>query len=162
MNGPLKAYRQPLPSAERYNLIRPSVEQPEYNLFRRRKVAEEFKPLYDTYGLGLTTWSPLHSGMLTGKYNEGIPKGSRLDLPEFQSMKGMAYSEEKVARARAFKKVADDLGLTMSQLAIAWVIKNPRVTTAILGASKREQLQDNLKALEIAQKPLTRRSRSNK
>lgn len=137
-------------AAERYNLIRPVVEQPEYNLLRRYKVEEDFKPLYDTYGLGLTTWSPLHSGLLTGKYNDGIPKGSRLDLPAFQSMKGMAYSEEKVQKARAFKKVADAIGIPMADLAIAWVIKNPRVTTAILGASKKEQLEQNLRALEVA------------
>ena len=136
--------------AEKYNLIRPVVEQPEYNLFRRRKVETDFAPLYDTYGLGLTTWSPLQSGMLTGKYNDGIPKGSRLDLPEFKGMMGMAYSEEKVEKARAFKKVADDIGASMSDLAIAWVIKNPRVTCAILGASKREQLEQNLKALDVA------------
>lgn len=137
-------------AAERYNLIRPVVEQPEYNLFRRYKVEEDYKPLYDAYALGLTTWSPLHSGMLTGKYNEGIPKGSRLDLPEFQGMKGMAYSEEKVQKARALKKIADDLGISMADLSIAWVIKNPHVTSAILGASKREQLGQNLKALDVA------------
>jgi voltage-dependent potassium channel beta subunit len=142
-------------AAERYNLIRPVVEQPEYNLFRRYKVEEDFKPLYDTHGLGLTTWSPLHSGMLTGKYNDGIPKGSRLDLPEFQNMKGMAYSEEKVEKARAFKKVADELGANMADIAIAWVIKNPHVTSAILGASKREQLSQNLKSLDLSSRLTT-------
>jgi voltage-dependent potassium channel beta subunit len=139
--------------AERYNLVRPVVEQPEYNLFRRFKVEEDYALLYDSYGLGLTTWSPLHSGMLTGKYNDGIPKGSRLDLPEFKSMMGMAYSEDKVSKARAFKKVADDAGHGMTDLALAWVIHNPRVTCAILGASKREQLEQNLRALDIKLSP---------
>lgn len=138
--------------AERYNLIRPVVEQPEYNLFKRYKVETDYAPLYDTYGLGLTTFSPLHSGTLTGKYNEGIPKGSRLDRADFKGMMGLAYSEEKVEKARAFKKVAGEIGAPMADLAIAWVISNPRVTTAILGASKREQLEQNLKALDLAGK----------
>jgi len=137
-------------AAEKDHLVRPVVEQPEYNLFRRSKVEEDFLPLYDTYGLGLTTWSPLGSGMLTGKYNNGIPSGSRLALPEFQGMRDMAYSEEKLQKARDFGRVADELGVSMALLSIAWVIRNPRVTTAILGASKKEQLEENLKALEVA------------
>lgn len=139
-------------TAERLNLVKPVVEQPEYNLFKRDKVEKEFLPIYDRSGLGLTTWSPLGSGMLTGKYNDGIPKDSRLALPEFQSMKGMAYSEEKVEKARAFKKIADELNVSMANLAIAWVIKNPRVTTAILGASKKAQLEENLRSVDIASK----------
>lgn len=137
-------------TAERLNLLRPAVEQPEYNLFKRDKVEKEFLPFYDSPGLGLTTWSPLASGMLTGKYNDGIPKDSRLALPEFQSMKGMAYSEQRVEKAREFKKIADELHVSMANLAIAWIIKNPHVTTAILGASKKEQLEENLQSLEIA------------
>ncbi|TDW97589.1 aldo/keto reductase [Dinghuibacter silviterrae] len=140
-------------AAERYHLLRPVVEQPEYNLFRRFKVEEDYALLYDTYGLGLTTWSPLHSGMLTGKYNDGIPKGSRLDLPEFKGMMGMAYSEEKVGKARAFKAIADQAGYSMTDLALAWVIHNPHVTCAILGASKPEQLEQNLRALTIDLSP---------
>jgi len=139
-------------TAEELNLVRPVVEQPEYNLFKRDKVEKEFEPIYDESGLGLTTWSPLGSGMLTGKYNDGIPKDSRLALPEFQSMKGMAYSEEKVEKARAFKKIADELKVSMANLAIAWVIKNPRVTTAILGASRKSQLEENLRSLEVVQR----------
>jgi voltage-dependent potassium channel beta subunit len=138
--------------AERHHLIKPSVEQPEYNLFHRDKVEKEFLPIYEYAGLGLTTWSPLASGMLTGKYNNGIPEGSRLSLPEFQGMKGMAYSEERVQKAKAFKSVADELHVSMANLAIAWIIKNPRVTTAILGASKRQQLEENLASLDIASK----------
>jgi aryl-alcohol dehydrogenase-like predicted oxidoreductase len=126
------------------------VEQPEYNLFRRYKVEKDFASLYDSYGLGLTTWSPLGSGMLTGKYNDGIPPGSRLSLPAFQPMKDMAISEEKIQKARAFKKVADELGTSMALLAIAWVIRNPRVTSAILGASKTTQLTENLRAIDVA------------
>ena len=136
--------------SDKLGLLGPVVEQPEYNLFKRRKVENEFLPIYDSGGLGLTTWSPLGSGMLTGKYNDGIPGDSRLALPEFQSMKGMAYSEEKVERARAFKTIADELGISMANLAIAWVLKNPRVTTAILGASKKSQLEENLKSLDIS------------
>ncbi len=139
-------------AAERYGMAGPVVEQPEYNLFNRDKVEKEFLPLYDNPGLGLTTWSPLASGMLTGKYNNGIPEGSRLSLPEFQSMKGMAYSQERVEKAKAFKKIADELGVSMANLAIAWIIKNPHVTTAILGASKKEQLVQNLESLKVAEK----------
>jgi aryl-alcohol dehydrogenase-like predicted oxidoreductase len=128
------------------------VEQSEYNLFNRTKVEKEFLPLYDNPGLGLTTWSPLASGMLTGKYNNGIPEGSRLSLPEFQSMKGMAYSEERVKKAKAFKVIADELGVSMANLAIAWITKNPHVTTTILGASKKEQLVQNLESLKVAEK----------
>ena len=138
-------------ACERYNLVAPVVEQPEYNLFHREKVEKAFLPLYNRYSLGLTTWSPLCSGMLTGKYNNGIPQGSRLSLQEFQSMKGMAYSEERVEKARDFKKIADEMGVPMANLAIAWVIKNPHVTTAILGASKKEQLEQNLASLKVAE-----------
>jgi voltage-dependent potassium channel beta subunit len=135
--------------AERYRLIGPSVEQPEYNLFRREKVQKEFLPLYNAYGLGLTTWSPLASGMLTGKYNNGIPEGSRLSLPEFKDMKGMAYSEDRIQKARDLKKLADDWKVSMADLSIVWVLKNPRVTSCILGASKIEQLEQNLNALTL-------------
>lgn len=135
--------------AEAHNLIPPSVEQPEYNLFHRQKVEKDFAPLYEKYGLGTTVWSPTASGVLTGKYKEGIPKGSRLDLnPQFVP----DNFEERVEKAKQLEKVAGDLGCSLAQLSIAWCLKNKHVSTVLIGASNKDQLIENLKAAEFKDK----------
>ena len=135
--------------AERHHLHKPVVEQPEYNLFHRKRVEQEYARLYDDIGLGLTTWSPLASGLLTGKYKSGIPAGSR------GAMESMAFLRERLtdplkneAVAR-LEGIAARLGGNVAQLAVAWANRNPRVSTVILGASKLSQLEDNLKALAL-------------
>lgn len=141
--------------ADKRNLIAPTMEQPQYNMFVREKVEKEFKPLYEKYGLGLTTWSPLASGVLTGKYNEGIPEDSR--LAKFKGLKdefekGGLLSQENIEKVKKLTKIANDLGATMAQLAIAWLLKNPNVSTVITGASRAEQVKENVKAAEIKEK----------
>ena len=135
--------------AERYRLIGPTMEQPEYNLFNRTKVEKDFLTVFNDIGLGTTIWSPLASGILTGKYNDGIPDGSRLSEKGMEWLKNSTFSEDKIQRVRNLKKVADELGTSLATLSVAWCISNPHVTTAILGATKKEQLEENLKALEI-------------
>jgi voltage-dependent potassium channel beta subunit len=135
--------------AERYRLIGPAMEQPEYNLFNRTKIEKDFLQIYKTVGLGTTIWSPLASGLLTGKYNNGIPEGSRLSLEGFEWLKERHATEERLTAVRNLQNVANDLGVSMANLSIAWCIKNPNVTTAILGATKKEQLEENLKSLDI-------------
>jgi voltage-dependent potassium channel beta subunit len=138
--------------AERHHLHAPVVEQPQYHLFHRKRVDEEYAPLYEDIGLGLTTWSPLASGLLTGKYQKGIPEGSRA------TMNSMAFLREGLtdpARNEAVAKlapIASELGGTLAQLAIAWCTKNPRVSSVITGASKLSQLEGNLGALAVADK----------
>ena len=135
--------------AERHHLHKPVMEQPQYHLFHRQRVEQEYAPLYDTIGLGLTTWSPLASGLLTGKYRAGVPAGSRGAMP------GMAFLVEgltdgaKNAAVAALDEIARDLGGNVAQLAIAWVNRNPHVSSVILGASRLGQLQDNLGALAL-------------
>lgn len=138
--------------AEKYHLIGPAMEQPEYNLFERTKVEKDYLQLYRSFGLGTTIWSPLASGLLTGKYNDGIPEGSRLALEGFSWLKEKTYVEEKVGKVRQLQNVANELGCSLAELAIAWCISNPHVTTAILGATKKEQLTQNLRALEVLPK----------
>jgi voltage-dependent potassium channel beta subunit len=136
-------------------LIGPSVEQPQYNLLERNKMENEYLMVFDTVGMGTTIWSPLASGLLTGKYNNGIPENSRFALEGFDWLKDRWMVENKLARVRRLGEIANELGVPQSTLAIAWCIKNPNVTTAILGATKKEQLTENLKALEVLPK-LTR------
>ena len=139
--------------AERHHLHKPIVEQPEYNLINRRKVEREFARLYDDIGLGLTTWSPLASGLLTGKYLEGVPSDSRGALPGYEWLRdGLLTHPERNARVRRLVGIADDLGCTPAQLAIAWCARNPHVSTVITGASRVEQIQDNLGALEVLER----------
>ncbi|HYA67583.1 MAG TPA: aldo/keto reductase [Acidimicrobiales bacterium] len=135
--------------AERHNLHKPVMEQPQYNIFERRKVDWEFARLYREIGLGLTTWSPLASGLLSGKYVDGIPEGSRASLPGYEWLQGMLTDTKRNARVQALKSVADDLGCTMAQMAIAWCAKNPNVSTVITGASRAEQVVENMKALDV-------------
>lgn len=134
--------------AKQYNLIGPSMEQPQYNMIVRDKVEEEFSQIYKTVGLGTTIWSPLASGILTGKYNDGVPEGTRLNLGELGWLAKKNLQEEYFEKVRKLSKLAEELGISMPQLAIAWVLKNEDVSTAILGASKTSQLEENLKAGE--------------
>ena len=138
--------------AERHHLHKPVVEQPQYHLFHRNKVEKEFARLYDECGLGLTTWSPLASGLLTGKYKNGIPAGSRGALESMSWIQEQLLNPARNAAVAKLEGIAAELGCNVAQLAIAWVNKNPRVSTVILGASKISQLQDNLKALAVTPK----------
>jgi aryl-alcohol dehydrogenase-like predicted oxidoreductase len=135
--------------AEKYRLIGPTMEQPQYNLFERTKLEKDYLTIFEDVGLGTTIWSPLASGLLTGKYNDGIPKGSRLDDKQMEWLKNNILNDNKIERVRNLQKVADELGTSLATLSIAWTISNPDVTTAILGATRKEQLEENLKALEV-------------
>jgi voltage-dependent potassium channel beta subunit len=139
-------------TADRHHLHKPVVEQPQYHLFHREKVEQEFARLYDDIGLGLTTWSPLASGLLTGKYKGGIPSGSRGAMQNMSFLQDGLTDQAKNAAVARLEPIARDLGATTAQLAIAWVAKNPRVSTVITGASSVAQLKDNLKAAEIIPK----------
>jgi voltage-dependent potassium channel beta subunit len=134
--------------ADRRNLHKPVMEQPQYNLFETRKVEKEYARLYEDIGLGLTTWSPLASGLLSGKYVDGIPEGSRASLPGYEWLKGLLTDEKKNGQVRELGELAGRLGVTTSQLAIAWCAKNPHVSTVILGASSVDQVHENLGALD--------------
>lgn len=138
--------------AERHHLHKPVMEQPQYNLFHRNRVEDEYSRLYDDMQLGLTTWSPLASGLLTGKYRDGIPKDSRGAMEDLSFLRAGLTDEKKNAAVGQLSAIAKELGGNVAQLAIAWVNKNPRVSTVILGASKLSQLQDNLGALELTPK----------
>jgi voltage-dependent potassium channel beta subunit len=135
--------------AERHHLHKPVVEQPQYNLLHRERVEQELAPLGDQIGLGLTTWSPLASGLLTGKYLDGIPEGSRAMLPGYEWLRGYVTDAEANRKVRTLKVIADDLDVTLSQLAIAWCASNPRVSSVITGASGVDQLRENLVAVDL-------------
>jgi voltage-dependent potassium channel beta subunit len=135
--------------AERHHLHKPVVEQPEYNLFNRRKVEREHARLYEDIGLGLTTWSPLASGLLTGKYLDGVPDGSRATLPGYEWLKALLTDPDRNAKVRRLAAVADELGCSLAQLSIAWCARNPHVSTVITGASRVQQVEENLGALEV-------------
>jgi voltage-dependent potassium channel beta subunit len=138
--------------ARQYNLIPPTMEQPEYNMFRRYRFEVEYGRLYDTIGLGTTIWSPLASGMLTGKYNDGPPDDARINLPDYEWLKDIFESEEgqtQIEKTKKLSKVADDLGISMAKMALAWCLKNPNVSTVIMGASKVSQLEENLHSLDV-------------
>jgi len=136
--------------AARHHLHKPVMEQPQYNLFHRKRVESEYSRLYGDIGLGLTTWSPLASGLLTGKYRKGIPPDSRGALPRMGFLVEGLTDKTRNAVVGELETVAKELGCTLSQLAIAWCLKNPRVSTVITGASKVEQVKENMKALEVA------------
>ena len=143
--------------AEKYNLIAPVVEQPQYNAFHRERFEVEYAPLFEQFKYGTTIWSPLASGLLTGKYNDGIPKGSRFDNhgEMFNSTVESLKQPEGLAKIEKVKKlttIAEKLGGNTSQLALAWAAKNENVSTIILGATKVEQIIDNCKAVQIMQK----------
>jgi voltage-dependent potassium channel beta subunit len=135
--------------ADRRNLHKPVMEQPQYNLLERRKVEREYARLYEDLGLGLTIWSPLAAGMLTGKYLDGVPEDSRAALPGYEWLRKLLTDERQNDRVRAVKAVADDLGVPITHLALAWCVKNPHVSTVITGASKVEQVVENMAALDV-------------
>jgi len=136
--------------AERHHLHKPVMEQPQYNLLHRMRVEIEYARLYEDIGLGLTVWSPLASGALTGKYLDGVPDDSRAALPGYEWLKGMLTDAKTGEVVRKVKAIADDLGCTTGQLALAWCTKNPRVSTVITGASRVDQVHENMAALEVA------------
>lgn len=135
--------------AHQYHLIAPVVEQPQYNMFERFKVEQDYLPVFNNVGMGTTIWSPLAAGFLTGKYNNGIPEGSRLAIEGFDWLKERWIQNEKLEKVKKLSILASELGVSLAALSIAWTIKNPHVTTAILGATKKEQLEENLKALQV-------------
>jgi voltage-dependent potassium channel beta subunit len=135
--------------AKELGLIPPAVEQPEYNLFQRQKIEVDYMTIFKNLGMGTTIWSPLSSGLLTGKYNQGLPKKSRLNLQGFEWLKDRWYQEEKIKKIIKLEKVAQKLDTSLATLAIAWCIANKNVTTAILGATSAKQLDENFKALEL-------------
>ncbi|MFW6096605.1 MAG: potassium channel beta subunit family protein [Chloroflexota bacterium] len=141
--------------AYRLGLEPPTMEQPEYNMFHRERVEVEFHPIFEQYGMGSTIWSPLASGILTGKYNDGIPEDSRVNLEGYEWLKEQLTSEEgqrRLEKVRALTEVAGELDTTMPRLAIAWCLLNPNVSTVITGASRVSQIHDNMKAMEVLDK----------
>ncbi|MFG6460454.1 potassium channel beta subunit family protein [Roseateles sp. DXS20W] len=138
--------------ADRHHLHKPVVEQPQYHLFHRKRVEQEYARLYEDIGLGLTTWSPLASGLLTGKYRGGIPDGSRGALESMGWLREQLQDKARNDAVGQLVDIAAELGCTPAQLAIAWINRNPRVSTVILGASRIEQLRDNLGALAVTPK----------
>ena len=137
--------------AYKYGLTPPSMEQPEYNMFNRMKMEKEYLGLFDSEGMGTTIWSPLASGVLTGKYNSGIPKGSRMSLPDYKFLRDKLESKEgsdRLNKVKRLGKVADKLGISLAQLSLAWCLKNKNVSTVILGATNTKQLDENLKSIE--------------
>jgi voltage-dependent potassium channel beta subunit len=134
--------------AERYNLIGPTMEQPQYNMLHRDKVEVEYDQIYKTVGLGTTIWSPLGSGILTGKYNDGLAEKTRLSMDGMEWLKDKSLVEENLEKVRKLTGLAKEIGTTMPKLAIAWCLKNENVSTAILGASKVNQLEETLTAID--------------
>jgi len=145
-------YRQAWEIADRRNLRKPVMEQPQYNLFVRDRVERQFARLYETTGLGLTTWSPLASGVLSGKYANGIPAGSRLSLEGFGWLKDSSLMPAKLDAVARLAPIARELGATSAQLAIAWCAKNTHVSTVMTGASCPEQVLENMKAMDLVAK----------
>jgi voltage-dependent potassium channel beta subunit len=138
--------------ARSLHLIGPAMEQPQYHLLHRERVEREYAPLYDDPGIGTTIWSPLASGLLTGKYDDGMPAGTRTSLPGMEWLRDEitgASARPKIEKVKRLKPVAEQLGCTRAQLAIAWCLKNPRVSSAITGATRREQVRENLGALDV-------------
>src|SRR5690554_253360 len=141
--------------ARRERLIGPTMEQPQYNMFHRERVETEYSRLYDSFGLGLTIWSPLASGYLTGKYNDGIPEGSRLTVDGYAFLRRRLESDEGraiIAKVRLLEGIAQELKCTTAQLALAWCLKNSNVSTVITGASRPEQVVQNMQATEVVDK----------
>ncbi len=135
--------------AQQYHLIGPTMEQPQYNMFDRFKIEQDYLPVFKNVGLGTTIWSPLAAGFLTGKYNEGFPEDSRFAIKGFEWLRDRWMQEDRINKVKQLAVLAKELNVSLASLAIAWCIKNPNVTTAILGATKKEQLLENLKALTV-------------
>ena len=141
--------------ARRERLTPPLMEQPQYNMLHRDRFEKEYAPLYRDLGLGTTIWSPLASGLLTGKYNDGIPKGSRTTVPGYEWLRDRVAGEKAqtdLVKVRALAPIADDLNCTQAQMAIAWCLKNPNVSSVITGASRPDQVVENMKALEVVER----------
>jgi len=144
--------------ARREHMIPPTMEQPEYNMFHRDKIEKEFLPLYKKVGLGTTIWSPLASGLLTGKYNNGIPEGSRLSLDNYEWLKNRimkGQGPEQIEKVKQLAPIAEELGTNLTNLSLAWCLKNPNVSTVITGASKSEQVKNNMSAIDVVSKLTT-------
>lgn len=135
--------------AQQYHLIGPAMEQPQYNLFERFKMEQDYVPLFRNVGMGTTIWSPLASGFLTGKYLQPMPEGARLGIPGFEWLRERWLQPEKIEKLKLLSQLADRMGVTLPALSIAWTLHNPNVTTAILGASSSNQLRQNLQALLV-------------
>ena len=141
--------------ARREHLVPPTMEQPQYNMFTRERVEKEYARLYDDIGLVLTTFSPLASGNLAGKYLEGVPKGTRLDTAGYEYLRKQLDTprgRDRIEKVKRLIPIAEELGATMAQLAIAWAVRNPRVSTVITGASRPEQISENIKALALSKR----------
>jgi voltage-dependent potassium channel beta subunit len=148
---PAEAIHEAHRIARENHLYAPVVEQPQYNLLHRERVEDEYAPLYEAYGMGTTIWSPLASGLLSGKYNDGIPADSRLAQSGYEWLREevLGKGDERLGKVRALQSIAAELGVPLTQLAIAWCLLNPHVSTVMLGASRVEQLDQNLGALEV-------------
>ncbi len=141
--------------ARRYNMTPPTMEQPQYNMLSRERVEREYARLYSEIGLGTTIWSPLHSGLLTGKYNDGIPEGARATLPGYEWLRDLlmeTLDEAMKEKLRKLGELAGELGISQATLAIAWCLKNSNVSTVITGASRPDQVAENMKAVEAKEK----------
>jgi voltage-dependent potassium channel beta subunit len=141
--------------ARRERLVPPLMEQPQYNLLHRERVEREYAPLYERFGLGTTIWSPLAGGLLTGKYNEGIPQGTRSTIEGYEWLRSRFEGEQATANIEKVRKlapIADEVGCTQAQLALAWCLVNPRVSTVITGASRSEQVVENMAAMEVVER----------
>ena len=148
---PAEAIHEAHRIARENHFYAPVMEQPQYNLFHRERVEVEYAPLCEAYGMGTTIWSPLASGLLSGKYNDGVPADSRLAQPGYEWLREsvLGHGDERLGKVRALQPIATELGTSLAQLAVAWCLLNPHVSTVMLGASKREQLAQNLDALEL-------------
>lgn len=135
--------------AEKHHLHKPQMEQPQYNLFVRHKVEQNYARLYPGIGLGLTTWSPLASGVLTGKYNSGIPKDSRMALPGYEGLRKSTVTPQRIEAVKRLEPIAKELGASLAQLSLAWCASNPNVSSVITGASRPDQVKENMKALDV-------------
>ncbi len=135
--------------AETHHLHKPVVEQPIYNLFDRHRFGPEYDTVYEDYGYGSTTWSPLASGLLTGKYNDGIPKGSRGDVSKYDWLEELLTDPGRIASVRALEPLAREMGASLAQFSLAWCLQNPYVSSVITGATRLEQVEENMKALEF-------------
>jgi voltage-dependent potassium channel beta subunit len=135
--------------ARQYSLTPPSMEQPQYNMFHRQRFEVEYTPIYRDLGYGTTIWSPLASGLLTGKYNAGVPDDSRATLKGMEWLQNEVFTAERIEKVKKLAPLAADLGCTMAQLALAWCLKNPNVSTVITGASRAEQVRENMKAMDV-------------
>jgi len=135
--------------ARQYNLIPPTMEQPSYSMIDREKVEKEFSRLYTQIGLGTTIFSPLASGLLTGKYNNGIPKDSRATLKGYEWLREHIITDANINKAKQLAPIADELGVSMAKMALAWTLKNPNVSSVITGASRASQVEENMKALDV-------------